>query len=118
MIIWFTGNTQSGKTTIAKRLQGSNTILLDGDEMRTIWTDLSLSKEDRWEQSLRVARLAKLIESQGYAVIVSVICPFENLRREIETITGCKFIYVPGGKEGEEYPYEIPLNPVMTIDKD
>ena len=118
MILWVTGNTGSGKTTLAKRLVGKNTVLLDGDEMRaTINRGLGLTKKDRWENNIRIARLAKLLEDQGFVVIVSVICPYEALRREVETITGCKWIYVPGGKEGEEFPYEVPGFPVIKVEK-
>ena len=116
MILWLTGNSGAGKTTLAKKLAGKNSVVLDGDEMRgAISNDLGLSSEDRREHCLRVARLAVVLESQGLAVIVSVICPFENLRNEVQTITDCSFIYLPGGKEGVEYPYEIPACPAMTV---
>lgn len=116
MILWITGNTHAGKTTLAEKLTGRNTIVLDGDMLRGVWEDLGLSEEDRKENCLRAARLAILLELQGFAVIVSVICPYENLRRIIKTMTGCNFIYIPGGLEGPEYPYEIPHNPAMIVD--
>jgi adenylylsulfate kinase len=115
MILWLTGNSDSGKTTLAKKLMSKNTVLLDGDVTRTVWPGLTMSKEDRWEQGLRNARLAVMLESQGFTVVVSVIAPYENLRREIETICGCKWIYVEGGETGSEYPYEIPSNPAITV---
>ncbi len=117
MILWLTGNSGSGKTTLAKRLMSKNTVLLDGDVMRSIWPGLGLSAEDRKEQGMRVARLAKMLEDQGFVVIVSVIAPYEALRREIETITGCKWIYVPGGKTGKNYPYEAPSAPTVEVKK-
>lgn len=117
MILWLTGNSGSGKTTLAKKLAGKNTVTLDGDQTRTIWPGLSFSKQDRWEQGLRNARLAKMLEGQGFAVIVSVIAPYEDLRREIETICGCKWIYLEGGKSGEDYPYEVPSNPVIKVSR-
>ena len=119
MILWLTGQTQSGKTTLARKLaSGSkNTVVLDGDELREVWPGLKLSKEDRWEQNLRVARLAKLLESQGLTIIVSVIAPFEDLRREIETICGCKFIHLDNNNFTYDCnkPYEKPHNPIIKI---
>ena len=117
MILWLTGNTGSGKTTLSKRLQGKNVILLDGDELRVVWPGLGLEKESRIEQNLRAARLAKLLESQGFAVVVAVICPYEDLRDKIRRICNCLFIYLPGGKEGEEYPYEVPKKPDLVFDR-
>jgi adenylylsulfate kinase-like enzyme len=109
MIIWLTGNTGAGKTTLAKALcRGDKTILLDGDEMRkTISTDCSFDKESRETSCLRTARLAKTLEDQGYAVVVAVIAPYEKLREQIREITNCVFVWLPTGKEHtEETPYE------------
>lgn len=116
MIIWIIGNIKAGKTTLAKKMIGKNTILLDGDEMRnTINKDLGFSTEDRRENNLRIARLAKLLESQGFIIIVSTICPYEALRKEIKIMTDCKFIYVTGGLVGEKYPFEIPTEAILTV---
>lgn len=119
MILWLTGNSQSGKTTLARRLARGqkNTIILDGDKLRQIWPGLGLSKEDRWEQNLRAARLAKELDDQGLCVIVAVIAPYEDLRREIDTICGCNFIHIDHNKfpNDETRPFEEPLNAVMTV---
>ena len=118
-IIWIIGNTQAGKTTFAKKLiklLGEKVIFLDGDQMRqTISKDLGFSKEDREENNLRIARLAKLLKEQGFKVVVATICPYEELRLKIKKITDCEFIYVTGGKTGKEYPFEIPKNPYFIV---
>ncbi len=97
MIIWISGNTGSGKTYLADKLKLviSNAVHLDGDLMRGVWKDLGLSKEDRWENNLRNARLAKVIHEQGFDVIVSVIAPYIKLREEITEICNPTWIYVP-----------------------
>ncbi len=95
MIIWITGKSGAGKTTLAKELclkmQAFN---LDGDEMRaSISTDLGFSDGDRIMNNLRIARLAKLLESQGADIVVSTICPdISDLREKVKSITKCKFI--------------------------
>jgi cytidyltransferase-like protein len=104
MVWWLTGNSGSGKTTTA--LQFKDAIHLDGDVMRTVWS-LGFSKEDRYEQNLRIAKLAKVLRNQGHNVVVSTICPFKDLREKVQEICDCKFLYVEGGKEpSENYPYE------------
>jgi adenylylsulfate kinase-like enzyme len=69
MIVWLTGNSGAGKTTIAHGLRMFfNIINLDGDEMREcVSSGLSLTPEDREENNLRVARLAKVLSTlYGY----------------------------------------------------
>lgn len=112
MILWLSGNSGAGKTTLATFLKDGHkdVIHLDGDmERQTICSDLGLSKMDRWENNLRIARFAKLIEDSGFNVIISVICPYKELRKEVKKITGCTFLYLlERGKQGKEYPYEKP----------
>ena len=105
MITWITGNSGAGKTTLARKMRINETIL-DGDAMRACWPGLGFSKKDRWENNLRIARIAKMLEDQGHDVIVATICPYRELREEVRKITGCKFIYIEGGKTGVQYPYE------------
>lgn len=106
MILWISGNSGSGKTTLAKRICKPDEVILDGDELRKVWTDLDLSKAGRLEQNYRAMRLAKMLSEQGISVIVATICPFKEQRKEIEQAIGCRFVYLEGGREGKEYPYE------------
>ncbi len=103
-IEWISGQSKSGKSTLARKMR-TKEIILDGDVIRaTINKDLGFSREDRWENNLRIARLAKELDKQGFDVIVATIAPYKELREEIKQITGCKFIYLEGGiKRG---PYE------------
>ncbi|MCR4279718.1 MAG: adenylyl-sulfate kinase [Candidatus Zambryskibacteria bacterium] len=117
-IIWLTGNVGAGKTSIAYLLKEKmNAIVLDGDELRaSISTDLGFSRKDRDEHNMRVARLAKILNGQGFNVVVSVIAPFQSTRDNITELINPFWIYIKGGKVGEDMPYEVPKNPDLTID--
>lgn len=111
MILWLTGNSGAGKTTLAKKLKSPNTIILDGDDMReAISRDLGLTPQARREHNMRVGRLAKALESQGFVVVVAMICPTEALRAEVKKVTGCTFIYLPyrGDDKNPHRPFERP----------
>lgn len=118
-VIWFTGNTGAGKTTYALKAQqiSVNTILLDGDRCREIWPGLTLTKKDREEQNLRIARLAKYLSDQGFCVLIAVICPYKELRKKVQRICGCKFIYVTGGAPStEQTPYQAPNDYFLKLE--
>ena len=125
-IIWLTGNSGSGKTTLAKNLIDklknieSNIILLDGDEMRIAISEKSgFSKSDREEHNLGVARLAKVLSSQGFDIIVSVIAPFQETRDKIDKIINPLWIYIKRDLPKDiNKPYEIPNDPDLIVDND
>jgi len=86
MIIWITGGRGAGKTTLARELcRKMSAVHLDGDDMRaSISADHGFSNEDRIENNLRIARLAKILSEQGKDVVCSTICPdIENLRKQV-----------------------------------
>jgi bifunctional enzyme CysN/CysC len=87
-IVWFTGLSGSGKSTIAnlveKRLTlaGRHAYILDGDNVRHgLNKDLGFTEADRVENIRRVAEVARLLADAGLIVIVSFISPFRNERR-------------------------------------
>ena len=87
-VLWFTGLSGAGKSTIANTLEkrlhalGRHTYLLDGDNIRHgLNKDLGFTDADRVENIRRVAETAKLFVEAGLIVMVSFISPFRSERR-------------------------------------
>ncbi|MBB3237975.1 sulfate adenylyltransferase subunit CysN [Phyllobacterium endophyticum] len=92
-VVWFTGLSGSGKSTIAnlveKRLSslGKHTYILDGDNVRHgLNRDLGFTEEDRVENIRRVGEVAKLMVDAGLIVLVSFISPFAAERRMVREL--------------------------------
>jgi len=82
-IIWLTGLSGSGKSTIAMALErklfdaGRQVFVLDGDIIRTgLCQDLGFSSKDRTENIRRIGEVARIMANSGLCVIVSFISPF------------------------------------------
>jgi bifunctional enzyme CysN/CysC len=87
-VLWFTGLSGSGKSTVAniveKKLHamGHHTYLLDGDNVRHgLNRDLGFTEEDRVENIRRVAEVAKLMVDAGLIVLTAFISPYRAERR-------------------------------------
>jgi bifunctional enzyme CysN/CysC len=94
-IIWFTGLSGSGKSSIAniveRRLtvEGRHAYILDGDNVRHgLNKDLGFTEADRVENIRRVGEVARLMADAGLIVLVSFISPFRNERRLAREIAG------------------------------
>ncbi len=96
-VLWFTGLSGSGKSTIANELEkrlnemGYHTYLLDGDNIRAgLNKDLGFTKEDRRENIRRIAEVAKLFIDAGLITITAFISPFREDREMAKNIIGEK----------------------------
>ena len=94
-IVWFTGLSGSGKSSIAnlleKRLtaEGKHAYILDGDNVRHgLNKDLGFTEAARVENIRRVAEVARLMADAGLIVLVSFISPFRNERELAREIAG------------------------------
>lgn len=94
-MIWLTGLSGSGKSTIANALEirlhrkGMRTYILDGDNIREgLNRDLGFSDEDREENIRRIAEVAKLMMDAGLIVITAFISPFVKDRRMARELVG------------------------------
>ncbi|WP_421950512.1 sulfate adenylyltransferase subunit CysN [Pelagibacterium sp.] len=94
-IVWFTGLSGSGKSTVAnlleKRLtaEGRHVYILDGDNIRHgLNKDLGFTDAARVENIRRVAEVARLMADAGLIVLVSFISPFRNERRLAREVAG------------------------------
>lgn len=100
LVIWFTGLSGSGKSTIANALEKKlheldiDSYTLDGDNLRLgLNKDLSFSLEDRTENLRRVAEVAKLFKDSGQVVLTSFVSPLRLQRDNAKTIIGGKMFY-------------------------
>lgn len=145
IVVWFTGLSGSGKSTVAVELEhmlnkaGKAVYRLDGDNIRCgINSDLGFSDEDRNENIRRISEIAALFQDAGVITLVSFISPFRAMRQFARERAGeGNFIEVyvntdfetcrqrdPKGLykkkiqqfTGKDSVYEEPLDPEIILD--
>tara|TARA_Y100000389_G_scaffold204996_1_gene261768 strand:+ start:1923 stop:2525 length:603 start_codon:yes stop_codon:yes gene_type:complete len=102
-VIWLTGMSASGKSTIANAVEarlnemGVHTYILDGDNVRSgLNSNLGFTDEDRKENIRRIGEVAKLFTDSGIVVLTAFISPFKEDREQAREILGDMFheVYV------------------------
>ena len=95
LLLWFTGLSGSGKSTIANRVEqelhekGIHTYALDGDNVRKgLNVDLSFSPKDRSENIRRIAETANLMIDAGLVVLAAFVSPYKKDRENVRKIVG------------------------------
>ena len=105
-VLWFTGLSGSGKSTIANKLdlelnkKNIHTYLLDGDNVRQgLNKNLGFSEEDRVENIRRIGEVSKLFVDAGIVTLTAFISPFKNdresVRHSFQKISLLKSLAVP-----------------------
>jgi len=145
-VIWLTGLSGSGKSTIAEGLykkiqsRGLKVEYLDGDRVRNIFPKTGFSKEERDRHVKRIGFLASMLEKNGVIVVAAFISPYEESRKFVRDLCNnfievhvstpleeCKRRDIKGlyarAEKGEiknftgiDDPYEVPLQPELRID--
>ena len=95
VVLWFTGLSGSGKSTVANAVEsllfakGAHSYLLDGDNVRFgLNKDLGFSDEDRVENIRRISEVAKLFVDSGLIVLTAFISPFIADREQAKSLIG------------------------------
>lgn len=101
MVLWFTGLSASGKSTIANNVERElnkkqyNSYILDGDNVRSgLNKDLGFSPADRNENIRRIIEVSKLFVDSGKIVLCSFISPYRNDREMAREILGEHFVEI------------------------
>ena len=101
IVIWFTGLSGSGKSTIANKLdvelnkRGLKTYILDGDNVRMgLNKDLGFSPESRKENIRRISEVAKLFADSGTIVMTAFISPYREDRDLARGVIGLDYVEV------------------------
>jgi len=145
-VIWLTGLSGSGKSTIAQGVyfelknKGLKVEHLDGDVVRNIFPKTGFSKEERDRHIRRIGFLASMLEKNGIIVVASFIAPYRESRNFVQNLcSNYKEVYLSTPLEecekrdpkglyakvrlgeiknftGIDDPYEEPDNPHLTID--
>ena len=101
IVIWFTGLSASGKSTIANALdvelnkKGLRTYILDGDNVRMgLNKDLGFTPESRKENIRRISEVAKLFADSGTIVMAAFISPYKEDRELARDVIGADYVEV------------------------
>ena len=132
MIYWFTGQPCTGKTTLAKMLKKHlkkgrtfvySPLMVDGDDMRDLFTNKDYSIKGRVENVSTAQKIAHYLHNNDQDVIVSLVAPYVDQREDFKKLIGSDFkeIYVHTTEPRERdhfkaIAYTPPLSNYIDID--
>ena len=130
MIYSFIGQPESGKTTLANKLRQElrkvygphmNVFNIDGDDLREIIPNKNYTYAGRYDNIVRANSIATYLNHMGCEVIMSLVNPFDQLRRELISLNpkDVRQIYLHSDRTSKlEYhvkDFEIPKKPDLTL---
>ena len=120
MVIWFTGQPGSGKTTLAEEIieiwHHDRIVHIDGDDIREVLGNKDYSEKGRRKNIQFAIDMAKVMDKKGYLVLVSLVSPYRDLR-----IGEIFYLNSTRPTEKEKYwvdNYEPPLENFTEINTD
>ena len=132
MVIWFTGQPGSGKTTLANKfiedkligfmkIQPVRIVHIDGDDLRDIVDNKDYSEQGRRENISLAMNIARFMDDKGFIVIISSVAPYRDLREELKMERNVRefYLHTTDIRGKEDYfveDYEPPLHNFTDID--
>ena len=127
MIYWFTGQPCAGKTTLAKMLEKhivDNVYMIDGDDMRELFSNKDYSIKGRVENVGTAQRIAHYLHNQGQDVIVSLVSPYLDQREDFKKLIGLEnivefYVHTSEARERDHFKaiaYTPPISDYVDID--
>jgi adenylylsulfate kinase-like enzyme len=131
MILWFTGQPGSGKTTLVERfikdkligfmkLQPVKIVHIDGDDLREVLDNKDYSEQGRRKNIQFAINMAKVMDDKGYLVLVSLVSPYRDMREKLKSNRNITEFYlhtteIRGKEDYFVENYEPPINNFVDI---
>jgi adenylylsulfate kinase len=134
MVLWFTGQPGSGKTTLTNRfiddkligfmkIQPIKIVHIDGDDLRDVLDNKDYSEKGRRKNIQFAIDMTKVLDDKGFIVIVSLVSPYRDMREKLKSNRNIAefYLHTTDIRGKEDYfveDYEPPLHNYVDINTD
>jgi|TARA_B110001454_G_scaffold152491_1_gene141878 adenylylsulfate kinase-like enzyme len=134
MVLWFTGQPGSGKTTLTNRfiedkligfmkIQPVRIVHIDGDDLRDVLDNKDYSEKGRRKNIQFAIDMTKVLDDKGFIVIVSLVSPYRDMREKLKSNRNIAefYLHTTDIRGKEDYfveDYEPPLHNYVDINTD